>query len=97
MDKKCAECRDDFSCSNDISCWCANFPKLSKNEVDERDCLCRSCLLSRYRKKILDVWHRLKIKYVMVNEDIEVVSCIIVETSSVMFLYLHFFLEKFHI
>ena len=55
MDKKCAECGDSFSCSNDILCWCADFPKLSKNEVDERDCLCRSCLLIRYRKKILDV------------------------------------------
>ena len=63
MDKKCAECGDDFSCSNDISCWCADFPKLSKNEVDERDCLCRNCLLIRYRKKILDVWHKLKVKY----------------------------------
>ena len=55
MKKKCAECGDSFSCDNDISCWCADFPKLSKNEIDDKDCLCRSCLLIRYRKKILDV------------------------------------------
>ena len=28
---------------------------LSKNEIDDKDCLCKSCLLIRYRKKILDV------------------------------------------
>ena len=55
MNKKCAECSDDFSCDNDISCWCADFPKLSKNEIDDKDCLCRRCLLVKYRKKILDV------------------------------------------
>ena len=55
MNKKCAECGDSFSCDNDIACWCMDFPKLSKNEIDDRDCLCRSCLLIKYRKKILDV------------------------------------------
>jgi hypothetical protein len=55
MNKKCAECGDDFSCDSDVSCWCTDFPKLSKNEIDDKDCLCRSCLLTRYRKKILDV------------------------------------------
>ena len=39
MNKKCAECGDNFSCENDISCWCGNFPKLSKNEIDDKDCL----------------------------------------------------------
>ena len=60
MNKKCAECGNGFSCDNDITCWCADFPKLSKNEIDDRDCLCRTCLLVKYRKKILDVWHELK-------------------------------------
>ena len=55
MNKKCAECGNGFSCDNDITCWCVDFPKLSKNEIDDRDCLCRSCLLIKYRKKILDV------------------------------------------
>ncbi len=55
MNKKCAECGNGFSCDNDITCWCADFPKLSKNEIDDRDCLCRTCLLVKYRKKILDV------------------------------------------
>jgi len=55
MNKKCAECGDSFSCENDFSCWCADFPKLVKDVIDDRDCLCRSCLLMIYRKKILDV------------------------------------------
>ena len=55
MNKKWAECGDSFSWDNDISCWCADFPKLPKNEIDEKDCLCKRCLLTRYRKKILDV------------------------------------------
>jgi len=53
--EKCEECRGSFSCENDITCWCMDFPKLSKNEIDEKDCLCRKCLLTRYRKKILYV------------------------------------------
>ena len=55
MQKKCAECGDVFSCDNDITCWCADFPKLSKNEIDDRDCLCKTCVLIKYRKRILDV------------------------------------------
>ncbi len=35
MNKKCAECGDEFSCDNDISCWCAEFPKLSSDEIDD--------------------------------------------------------------
>ena len=82
MNKKCAECGNDFSCSNNISCWCSDFPKLSKNQIDENDCLCRSCLLTRYRKKILDIWHGLKIKHAKITEDTEVISHIVVETFS---------------
>ncbi len=55
MEKKCAECGNDFSCGNDLTCWCTDFPKLTKNEVDDRDCLCKSCLLVKYRKMILGV------------------------------------------
>ena len=55
MKKECTECGDDFSCTNNISCWCVNFPKLSIDVIDDKDCLCRSCLLSKYRKKILDI------------------------------------------
>ncbi len=55
MNKKCVECGDIFSCDNGISCWCVEFPKLSKDEIDGRDCLCRTCLLIKYRKRILDV------------------------------------------
>ena len=39
MNKKCAECGEDFSCQNDILCWCADFPKLSKNEILECACV----------------------------------------------------------
>ena len=55
MNKKCAEGRNDFSCENDITCWCGDFPKLSENEIDDKDCLCKNCLLTRYRKRILNV------------------------------------------
>ena len=37
MNKKCAECGDSFSCDNNVSCWCADFPKLSKNEIDDKN------------------------------------------------------------
>ena len=55
MNKKCHECGNEFSCDNNITCWCADFPKLTKYEIDDKDCLCRNCLLIRYRKRILDV------------------------------------------
>ena len=35
MKKKCAECGDGFSCDNDISCWCTEFPKLSRDLINE--------------------------------------------------------------
>ena len=60
MKKKCAECGDDFSCENDITCWCGNFPKVSQSEIDDRDCLCRTCLLIKYRKRILECLENLR-------------------------------------
>ena len=53
MDKECSGCGSKFSCDNNLTCWCANFPKLNKQNTDEKDCLCKICLLKRYRKKIL--------------------------------------------
>ncbi len=55
MNKKCAECGNDFSCENDITCWCGNFPKLSEKEIDGEDCLCKKCLLTKYKKRILGI------------------------------------------
>ena len=55
MNKKCPECGNEFSCDNNITCWCADFPKLTKDEIDDKDCLCRNCLLIRYRQRFLDV------------------------------------------
>ncbi len=55
MRKNCSSCGSQFSCDNNITCWCTNFPKLPKEEIDENDCLCRECLLNRYKKKILGV------------------------------------------
>jgi hypothetical protein len=28
-------------------------PKLSKNEIDDRDCMCKDCLLQKYQKRLL--------------------------------------------
>tara|TARA_Y100000590_G_scaffold74718_1_gene82501 strand:+ start:2037 stop:2204 length:168 start_codon:yes stop_codon:yes gene_type:complete len=55
MIKKCSQCQNEFSCENGFSCWCGDFPKLSKDEIDDKDCLCKNCLLLKYRKRILDV------------------------------------------
>ena len=55
MEKNCSNCGSKFSCDNNISCWCISFPKLTEQQIDEKDCICRQCLLIRYRKKILDV------------------------------------------
>ena len=53
MDKECSECGSKFSCDNNLTCWCANFPKLDKENIDEKDCQSKICLLKRYRKEIL--------------------------------------------
>jgi hypothetical protein len=36
-----------------FTCWCASLPKLSKDEISDGDCMCKSCLLKKYRKKFL--------------------------------------------
>jgi len=54
MEKNCSECGRKFSCDNNLTCWCAGFPKLSEDQIDENDCMCKECLLLRYRKKIID-------------------------------------------
>jgi len=30
-----------------------SLPKLSKDEIDDGDCVCKKCLLKKYRKKLL--------------------------------------------
>ena len=41
MDKNCSECGNKFSCDNNITCWCSSFPKLTEQQIDEKDCICR--------------------------------------------------------
>ncbi len=53
MEKNCSECGSKFSCDSNLTCWCASFPKISQEQIDEKDCLCRECLLVKYRKKII--------------------------------------------
>ena len=53
MEKNCSDCGSKFSCDNNLTCWCASFPKISQEQIDEKDCLCRECLLVKYRKKII--------------------------------------------
>ena len=54
LEKKCFECGSSFTCEEDAAtCWCASLPKLSKDEIDDGDCVCKKCLLKKYRKKLL--------------------------------------------
>ena len=54
LEKKCTECESLFICEEDaVTCWCASLPKLSKDEIDDGDCVCKKCLLKKYRKKLL--------------------------------------------
>ena len=53
MEKKCSKCGSLFTCKMMFNCWCAGLPKLSKDEIDDGDCMCKSCLLKKYRKKLL--------------------------------------------
>ena len=56
LKKKCSECGNPFTCEEDaISCWCAILPKLSKEQINDGDCVCKKCLLKRYKKKILNI------------------------------------------
>jgi len=53
LEKKCSECGSLFTCEEDTgTCWCASLPKLSKDEIDDGDCVCKKCLLKKYKKKI---------------------------------------------
>ena len=54
MEKKCSECGSLFACENDVTCWCSTFPNLPKKEFDDNDCMCKKCLLKKYRKKLLN-------------------------------------------
>jgi len=54
LEKKCSECENPFVCEEDAdTCWCARLPKLSKDQINDSDCMCKNCLLKKYRKKIL--------------------------------------------
>ena len=53
MEKKCSECGSPFICEEDeVACWCASLPKLSKDQLNDSDCMCKKCLLRQYRKKL---------------------------------------------
>jgi len=54
LEKKCSECGNPFVCEEDAdTCWCASLPKLSKEQINDGDCMCKNCLLKKYREKIL--------------------------------------------
>ncbi|RZD33593.1 MAG: DUF1289 domain-containing protein, partial [Thaumarchaeota archaeon] len=51
MEKKCSECGSSFICEEDaVTCWCASLPKLSKEQINDGDCMCKNCLLKKYRE-----------------------------------------------
>jgi hypothetical protein len=48
--KTCPRCGKTFECfSKSGSCWCANFPPLSKTNAD-LDCFCPDCLKKEFQK-----------------------------------------------
>jgi len=54
LEKKCSECGSSFICEEDANtCWCASLPKLSKDQINDSDCLCKNCLSKKYREKLL--------------------------------------------
>ena len=55
LEKKCSKCGSLFDCESDAICWCSTFPKLTKEEIDETDCMCKQCLLEKYRKKLMKI------------------------------------------
>ena len=55
LEKKCSECGISFTCENDTTCWCTDFPKLRKEQINDGDCMCKRCLLKKYRKKLLKI------------------------------------------
>ena len=69
MEKKCSECGSLFTCEEDTgTCWCASLPKLSKDQINDGDCMCKNCLLKKYKKKLLKTD---KIKKDLFEEDID--------------------------
>lgn len=53
--KNCSKCGNKFECKNEPSCWCFKEPKLKKNEIEMDDCVCKHCMQSQYRQKLLGV------------------------------------------
>ncbi len=54
LEKNCSECGSLFICEEDaVTCWCASLPKLSKDQINDGDCMCKKCLLKKYRKKLM--------------------------------------------
>ena len=53
MEKKSAEGGNSFTCEEDaITCWCSSLPKLSKDQISDDDCMCKKCLLTKYKEKL---------------------------------------------
>lgn len=52
MEKKCSICNVIFECDNSNSCWCMKFPKLTIEDIDDSECVCKKCLLKKYEKKL---------------------------------------------
>tara|TARA_B100001179_G_scaffold33263_1_gene20633 strand:+ start:6 stop:257 length:252 start_codon:yes stop_codon:yes gene_type:complete len=56
LEKKCSVCGNSFVCEEDANtCWCASLPKLSMDQINDDDCMCKKCLLKKYRKKLLKI------------------------------------------
>jgi len=53
LKKNCIICNVPFECDALLNCWCTEVSKLSKNDIDDRDCMCKNCLLKKYQERLI--------------------------------------------
>jgi hypothetical protein len=53
MKKKCSMCKVDFECFDSLYCWCYKMPKLSKDKINANGCVCKNCLMKKYKEGLI--------------------------------------------
>jgi hypothetical protein len=52
MKKICPKCNMEFECTELSTCWCMKLPKISFDEIDFDDCMCKNCLMKAIQNKV---------------------------------------------